>query len=83
MEEKVNFGLPAHLDVAELGPTAVRRRQGGGELDLFGQLTPLPAVRLGALDLTEKRQHLRWAVNSSKLNAHFLLVPSTAAAGRP
>lgn len=50
--------FPVYFDVVELHPTAVRRSQGGGEVDLFGQLTPLPAVRFGALNLTQKHQRL-------------------------
>lgn len=47
-----------YLDVVDLHATAVCCCQRGGELDLFGQLAPLPAVWLGALNL--KRTHQRY-----------------------
>lgn len=52
------FAAPLYLDVIDLHPAAVCRCQGGGELDLLGQLAPLPAVRFGALNL--KGTHQRY-----------------------
>lgn len=84
------ISLLLHLDVVDLHPTAIRGSQGGRQLDLLGELTPLPAFRLRTLNLkAASHQSITVFVSSesqcraSEEECGELLSPRTGAAGRP